>query len=373
LNQEKKITVYFVYASHIKDYFYSKDEWKPGGAILAMVSLAEEIAKDPQFNVRFIMPPNTPYKMVDGIELVSADRFLPELPLRVPGAPRWNRGAIKRLLRKERPFIIFTGVAIPEVIANYLEPAQQLGGKYVYWIASDADVDPESLPSRIIPAFYNRLPLVDAVVAETAHQKEKLFENFGMASTLIPSSFSLPSQSAHTKKDSILWVGQSVALKRPWIFLNLARDFPDESFVMIMPRLDGELYDALYQDAASISNLELIPQVDSDRIQVYYDRAKIYVNTSVVEGFPNTFHQAAHARTPILSYKFNSDAILDTVGMGRCADNDYQKLTTLMAEMLNDESMREEMGERGYDWAHSYTVADAAEQYKDLFRALVTN
>ena len=85
-----------------------------------------------------------------------------------------------------------------------------------------------------------------------------------------------------------------------------------------------------------VKNLKLIKKVPFDEIQKYFDEAKIFVNTSESEGFPNTFIQAGLAATPIASLKVDPDSFIQSNNCGNACHDDYQDLKRSISQMLTN-------------------------------------
>jgi len=141
---------------------------------------------------------------------------------------------------------------------------------------------------------------------------------------------------------------------------------------MVMPPNDVTLFERIATEAAAVPNLTFVERVPFSEIQAYFDRAKVFVNTSTVEGFPNTFVQAAMGAAPVLSLAVNPDDVLDVHGFGRCAHGDTARLTSDLAALLADEGLREAMGQAGFAYAKATHDADAVmPRFKELLARVV--
>jgi hypothetical protein len=76
------------------------------------------------------------------------------------------------------------------------------------------------------------------------------------------------------------------------------------------------------REAASCPNLRFIESVPYHRIQDHYDRARIFVNTSEWEGWPNSFIQAGLGRAALLSLAVNPDGLFEKFRLGVWAGGD---------------------------------------------------
>ncbi len=141
-----------------------------------------------------------------------------------------------------------------------------------------------------------------------------------------------------TPREHVLWVGRCLDWKRPAAFLDLAVTMPDTPFLMVAPRHDGapEVYERVLRQAAGVPNVEFRDFVPFFETEELFRRAIAFVNTSVAEGFPNTFVQAARTATPVCSLEVNPDRIIEEFGMGYCAGGDLSLLGQQLARLVAD-------------------------------------
>jgi len=147
------------------------------------------------------------------------------------------------------------------------------------------------------------------------------------------------------KTVDFLWVSRCRPIKRPELFLELARALPEAGFVMICPPEDRDLFATIKQQAERLPNLELIPGVPYQEIQQRYDAAHIFVNTSEWEGWANSFIQSGQGRAALLSLVVRPDRLFDDYNLGYCADGDWDLFVRRAGEMLHDRARTRAMGE----------------------------
>ena len=155
-----------------------------------------------------------------------------------------------------------------------------------------------------------------------------------------------------SRKNTILWVGRLTKIKNPELFLNLAKKFPDEQFVMIAPVVKDyiDYGNQTQEKAKKIKNIKLVNYVKPTEIDEYYKNAKIYILTSDFEGFSNTMAEAMIAKCPILSYNVNPDDILNKDKCGFCADKDIKRLHADFEILINDSELRMQLGKNGLNY-----------------------
>ncbi len=84
-----------------------------------------------------------------------------------------------------------------------------------------------------------------------------------------------------------------------------------------MPRAQ-KLYDAVREEAATIANVHFHGPIPYAQISQFYERARICVSTSDIEGFPNSYLQAWAHGTPVVAF-LDPDRLLARNGLGRAA------------------------------------------------------
>lgn len=218
----------------------------------------------------------------------------------------------------------------------------------IHRLASDRDTEYISPSSsggwRTYLLYKLGLKKADFIFSQTQQQKCMLKERMGFNSVVVPNGFFINGKVDTGIKQYILWIGRCTPLKRPELFVNLARRIPEKKFVMIMPppiavEPDDFRENAakLIEEASSLPNMTHIEHVPFNRIQQIYNRAQLFVNTSIYEGFPNTFIQSCLGGTPIASLQVDPDGFIERNRLGiSCADN-FEQLVEFIKNISEDQ------------------------------------
>jgi glycosyltransferase involved in cell wall biosynthesis len=101
----------------------------------------------------------------------------------------------------------------------------------------------------------------------------------------------------------VLWVGNIRREKRPDRFVELAAAVPESTFHMVGGPLEGthELYRDTERRLAAISNAVFHGPLAYQDANALYDGARLLVNTSDFEGFPNTYLQSWIRGVPVVA------------------------------------------------------------------------
>lgn len=220
--------------------------------------------------------------------------------------PRWTK--LYAALARADAQIYYASCAGGQ-LGQVVQFARARGRKTVFRIASDTDCDPRALLVRYWrdKLLYRwGLHRADLVLAQTASQQKALAGNYGRESRVIDSLLEMPAAAPGlTARDiGALWVGNIRALKRPRLFLQAAARLPQMSFHMIGGPLPGteRLFEEVRLQAQALPNVVFHGFVPQHEIGSYFERARVFVSTSEVEGFPNTYMQAWARGTPVVAF-----------------------------------------------------------------------
>jgi glycosyltransferase involved in cell wall biosynthesis len=185
------------------------------------------------------------------------------------------------------------------------------------------------------------------VAAQTQHQQELLQRNYGLESAVVNMLVEIPQRDQERERDiDVLWVGNLRPVKRPELLFELARRLPQFKFAMVGAPLphQQDYFDRISNEARTLPNVSMLGSVRYADVGTLFERAKIHVNTSSAEGFPNTFLQAWARRVPVVSF-FDPDGLIKRRDLGRgCSD--LGEMANAVEALLGDPTRRSDIGER---------------------------
>lgn len=239
--------------------------------------------------------------------------------------PRWT--GIWGALKRANADIYYTRAAgfIPGMLALL---RRRCPLRYVYAAASDSDFTPDKVMIQFARdrwLFRFGLRRADAVIVQTEVQRDLLKANYGRDAVLIPNFLDAePVTLPESARTQVLWVGKLRAIKRPLMFVALARALPDMSFTMIGPHFQDEagLYEAVMAAAKQLPNLEVLGFQPLPEVEKQFDRARVLVSTSEMEGFPNVFLQAMRRGVPIVSFVDPDGMVAANPELGAIVDSE---------------------------------------------------
>lgn len=225
---------------------------------------------------------------------------------------------LRATLRRIRPDVVIGTIASRPTMWAAL-CCRSLGIPFVYRIAHDIESElctNRATGGNVVERFFFGLVLrrlTSKIWCQHGEQKTAL-EAHGLGKKLFVCYNAFPSQTGAGKRrrTTILWVGRFVSWKRPEFFLDIARSLPERECVMVVPGASK----AFLNRAREIGNLRVIEGLPFEDIQQLFSSARVLINTSLMEGFPNTFIQSAMVGTPIISTGVDPDGLFARFGHG---------------------------------------------------------
>lgn len=290
-----------------------------------------------------------------------------------------------RQLRLIKPDIIYqrVGCAYTGVAAYY---AKKYNSRLLWHVASTNDCITErfnffdllSRPHKYVDKRFLEYGLRNAsmVVAQTEDQKALLKTHYGRTANHVVRNFLEipPVQTKSTHIINVLWIGNFKRLKQPQHFVELARRLSSSRnvrFVMIGAAAPDEAWQAeLDEKIKGIPALEHVGPLSQDEVNDRLAKAHILVNTSVYEGFSNTFIQAWVQRVPVVSLNVNPDEVFEKYGVGKLAGS-MDKLCHEVRELITSDETREQIGTRAREYAMNFHSMENADKLVELMGSLL--
>lgn len=246
---------------------------------------------------------------------------------------------------------------------------------FVYFAGSDSDF---SYRDAIIEGVRDKLLYfwgaknASGLVVQNEYQARLCRDRLKREPRIIPTAVE-PVRGEETARDgTVVWAGGLRAVKRPGLFLELARRLPDLRFVLLGGELPTEpgFGREIRESAKKLPNVDAPGFVSSDEVDGYFSRAALLVNTSSFEGFPNAFLEAWARRTPVVSF-VDVDGIIERHGVGVVAA-DFDEMTDCVRDIAQNEEKRRIMGERARQLIDTtYSSDTTARQHMAYFEELI--
>jgi glycosyltransferase involved in cell wall biosynthesis len=261
---------------------------------------------------------------------------------------------------------------------------QQRHKTYIFLSGSDGDYQPtfkEQPPDTVL--YYGAIAhlLVYAIehatvhVVQNEHQAQLLQTHYSRDSLVVKNPIDLTRSFAkEAEPDTVLWVGKADRVKRPEIMLELARHCPEYHFTMIMTRSHADIFERCMAEASVLPNVTILDYVPFQEVERYFARAKLFVNTSVFEGFPNTFLQAAKYAVPLVSLQVDPGEMLSRHGCGLLCAGDFDCLQEQVRRLMTISTLYADTSAKCIEYVRTHHDKDKiVPQFETLLMSLIAS
>jgi len=345
-----------------------------GGAEVEQVHLAKELVAQGH-DVYFVTywHGHRRIENVDGVKIIKTyDR---EKSSTINALVKYR--LIWHALRKTEADIYFHEAGATGVLPLFCYVSRR---KFVFRIPSDAVVLGKSLSDnynfsgKIVDML--EIKRADVVVAQSNFQKRVLKERFGVESFVIKNGMPmLKVNCVKPRQPIVLWAASVSSVKRPQLFVELAKSIPHARFEMVGGKTKNEpqLYDDISMAAQKLPNLRFHGFVPYHNVNEYFKRASIFVSTSRIEGFSNTFIQAWAHYAPVVSLNVDPDGIIQNERIGFHSGT-FKRLVSDVSTLLNDETLRKTMGKNAREYVErEHDIKKIVKVYCKIFETLYGN
>ncbi len=258
------------------------------------------------------------------------------------------------------------------------------GKRSIYKIASDVLLDRNLIineikefkssrfDSRVIGNWID-INLSNAICLQNHYQLKMLKKNYNKNGKIIKNHIKINDVDLAKKSESptVLWVGSMAEVKQPWLVVELAKMMPSVKFQMIGGYQDDPtLYNDMKRQSEELENFEFLGVVPFEEIDYYFNKAWILVNTSMFEGFPNSFLQAWMNHMPVVSINANPDETITNYKLGFYSRN-LKQLKEDLSILLNNKDLIKEMGINGRKYVeNNHDINNILPEYIHLFNLI---
>lgn len=203
----------------------------------------------------------------------------------------------------------------------------------------------------------NHANLICTNSTETARR----FKELRKVALCIKDGFNLINKT-NSDGDMVLWVGRNVWYKRPEYFIKIHSLLPMLDFGMVGIKRK-EVKKTIY------ANLKIYGRVKPENMNLYYSKAMMVVNTSIIEGFPNTLVEAGMHGLPYVSF-VDPDGVIKQFNLGIRTSTLYE-MVIIIRKLAKDKNLRSTLGKNGRNYVEKFhDIKRIVEEWKNLFRSL---
>ncbi len=215
------------------------------------------------------------------------------------------------------------------------------------------------------------------IVVQTRHQADLLQQNYCRAADAVLPNFHPAAHEAIDKSGplTVLWVANLKPWKQPEVFVRLAERFStrqDIRFVMVGAAAGASgnrrWQNALMESIQRLPHLQYVGHKSHAEVNQLLAGAHLFVNTSIHEGFPNTFIQAWLRDVVVISLQVDPDHVLERKAVGIMAHTE-DALFAAVSGLAADPGQRLAYALRGREHAAANHSLRNAEQLVRLLNS----
>jgi glycosyltransferase involved in cell wall biosynthesis len=188
---------------------------------------------------------------------------------------------------------------------------------------------------------------------------------------ILPNIVDIRAPNSQKSKDPlVVFLARLDPTKRPWIFAELGKRFPNVQFLFLgQKHFHGS---GSWNEDNLAANIRIMGHVGELEKARLLSSAWILVNTSIHEGLSISFLEALACETPIIS-SVNPDGLISRFGIhvgdwpGSGMDS-LPSYESAIRRLLGDEHLRRKLGREGKDWVNRYHNRD---EFLASFRRIV--
>jgi len=368
----------FVMANYFK-YF-------KGGAELQAYLLAKELSKEIEVHYLFMKHPNFSKikfnKVDDGIILYPMNQYVYRKFGKFFFMNYWE---LLKKIREIDPDLIYQRGGKPYIgmTSNWCEKNNK---KSVLGISMESNCyksgilnfkkNIASYPSNIINgAFtFRGLKKADLIISQSKRQKELLNNNFNLDSTIIKNGLPFPKTISKKARPPIIsWIANIKTLKQPEVFIKLAEKCEklNVRFVYAGRPSHDSYQNMLLKKTGKLPNLKYLGELSLKETNELLSESSLLINTSITEGFSNTYIQAWMRETPVVTLNCDPDDIIKHNKIGFHSGS-FKQLVNDVIYLIENEVIRANMGKKAREYAlGNHDIKIISKNYLEIFRKLV--
>jgi len=195
---------------------------------------------------------------------------------------------------------------------------------------------------------------VDYIIGQAKYQDDLLKQNFRRKCDLIIQNFHPYPKEEILKSDKIkiVWIANWKKWKQPEVFIALAENLRhiNAEFIMIGRKANDSWSEKLIGRINKIDNLNYLGEKTLEETNEILSKSHIFVNTSLYEGFPNTFIQAWMRKVVVVSLNVDPDSVLKNNKIGFHSQQ-FDMMADNVKELIENKKLREEYTENGQKYS----------------------
>jgi glycosyltransferase involved in cell wall biosynthesis len=338
-----------------------------GGAEVQLSLLAKELAKDQKLDINFMVADygQKSKELINNVKIWKSLNFKKNILSQV--------FSFFKIFNKINADIYIQRTLTPQsgIIALYCKLKRK---KFVYMVAHDRETDEtHELYNDFIKSFLAKLTfkLASKIIVQNEYELINLKKRYPKKKiSILKKGLKINDFKKNKMRYDAIWVGRCEIWKNPEIFLEMAKAFPKNKFLMICPKATNkeEYFKEILKKASNLKNLNFIEFIENNKITELLYQSKVFIFTSNQEGdWPMTILEATSCCVPVISSKLNYDYLIDKYNGGIYCNNNFNKLKESFKDLILNNKKLKEYSKNAYKYAKDYhNIKVNAKKFKEI-------
>jgi len=249
--------------------------------------------------------------------------------------------SFKKIILEENPDIVYQRI-LNTFSYRISTIANKLNIPYVLHIADNYSIEFKGVKGFVKKQLFKNIIKNDVVIITQTYYQHLIIKDLAQNNLIIkvPNMHPKMLKEVITKRrNEILWIGNARPVKQLELYLELAKRYESSNYLFkVIGNLPNTEYGQQLRKIIDNSiNVKFFGEQENTFINKELSSVGLLVNTSVSEGFSNTFIQAWMSGTPVLSLNSDPDGIIEQFNLGINCNGDTSKLFIEMKTILDSE------------------------------------
>ncbi|MEM7819946.1 MAG: glycosyltransferase family 4 protein [Candidatus Aenigmatarchaeota archaeon] len=219
---------------------------------------------------------------------------------------------------------------------------------------------------------YKAVKEADLLFCQAKYLSNKVKNMFNLNYTpdFLPNPVYIPKKIKKAEKPTTCFLARLDIIKRPWIFFDLAKEFPEIDFIVMGKSHYHQITERIYKKYSNIKNLKFMGWCFGKEKNQILEKSWILINTSIHECLPVSFLEALSYKCAILSCQ-NPDNLTEKYGI-KADLYDFDSFREGLIKLLEN-NLWKRLGEMGYKYVKEVhdvnkVVNKHIKIYKNIYR-----
>ncbi|QKX04715.1 glycosyltransferase [Aquimarina sp. TRL1] len=247
---------------------------------------------------------------------------------------------VEKILNKEKPDIVYQRILNTFTI-RLSQVLKKRRIPFILHIADNYSVEFSNNYKGVLKKYFFKKILKNKplIICQTKYQFDKVKEFNYTPESIISNMHPLIVDKVDVlNKKNVVWVGNARPVKQLEVYLDLAESFKSQDIVFnVIGNIGNDEYgNKLKNQLKKSNNVVFHGLKDNVFINKFLLKSSLLINTSVSEGFSNTFIQSWMCGTPVLSLNSDPNNVIQENNLGKYCNGSFDLMKKYLEDIIYD-------------------------------------